>query len=460
MKHSIIYISFLVAAVSFTSCKKFVNVDAPQNQLISQSVFENDQTADAAVSGIYTQMNAYNNGPSVSATFLPGFGANELYYALSSAAFNEFRDNAIDPGNSRINGLWSTPYALIYQANSIIEGLTASTKLSPAVKKSLMGEAQFLRGFFYFYMVNYFGDVPLILNTDYKVNTLLPREDKAKVWTAIINDFKDAQTNLSAAYTSSERIRVNQAAATTMLARAYLYTEKWDLAEIEADKVIIDPKYKLLPDLTKVFLKGSQEAIWQIQTINTSTTGVNTWEGFSVVPPTPANRGYYNLTNDLVGSFEANDNRKRDWTNTYVTGGNTFYYPYKYKIRTKLPPVEEYVMAIRFAEVFLIRAEARAQQNKLVLAKSDLDSLRLRANILPLAGGLTKPQTLLAVEQERKVELFVEWGHRWFDLRRTGRSLTVLLPFKPNITANNLWYPIPQAAILTNPNLTQNAGYF
>lgn len=78
MKHSIIYISFMVAAVSFTSCKKFVDIDPPQNQLISELVFQDDKTADAAVAGIYSRMNAYNSGPSVNSTFLPGFGANEL----------------------------------------------------------------------------------------------------------------------------------------------------------------------------------------------------------------------------------------------------------------------------------------------------------------------------------------------------------------------------------------------
>ena len=460
MKHSIIYIAFLAGALSFTSCKKYVNVDAPENELISNVVFQNDQTADAAMVGIYSRMNGFNGGLSVNASFMPGFGANEFYYALNSADYNEFRDNSLLPGNSRVNSFWEGPYGLIYQANAVIEGLTASDKISPALKKSLMGEAQFMRGFLYFYLVNFFGDVPLILNTDYKVNTLLPRTDKALVWASIITDFKDAQSNLSATYTGNERIRPNQAAATTMLARAYLYTEKWDLAETEAGKVIVDPKYKLLPDLNKVFLKGSQEAIWQLQSINTSTAGVNTWEGFSMVPPTPSNRGYYNLTNDLLGSFEANDLRKRDWTNTYVTGGTTFYYPYKYKIRTSLTGVSEYTMVLRFAEVFLIRAEALAQQSKLVLAKADLDSVRLRANLLPLPATLDKTQTLLAVEQERKVELFTEWGHRWFDLRRTGRALTVLLPFKPNINANALWYPIPRAARLSNPNLTQNDGYF
>lgn len=457
MKNSIIYISLLVVVLGATSCKKFVDIDPPQNQLVSELVFESDATANAAVAGIYSQMNGYNGGLSVNGSFLPAFGANEFYNALNSG--DEFTENSLTPGNSYVNSFWEGPYAFIYQANSIIEGLNASTKVSPAVKKNLLGEAQFLRGFFYFYMVNYFGNVPLVLNTDIIANNLKPRTDKALVWASIINDFKDAQSNLSPTYTGSERIRVNQAAATTMLARAYLYTEKWDFAETEASKVIQNPLYKLLPDLNKVFLKGSQEAIWQLQSINTSTTGVNTWEGFSIVPSGPTVRGYYNLTDDLLNSFEANDNRKRDWTNTYTTSGSTFYYPYKYKIRTKTP-VEEYTMALRFAEVFLIRAEARAQQEKLGLAKSDLDSLRLRANLLPLPGTLNKPQTLLAVEQERKVELFTEWGHRWFDLRRTGRALTVLTPFKPNINANALWYPIPEAARLSNPNLTQNDGYF
>lgn len=458
MKLSNIYILFFAGALSFTSCKKYVDIAPPQNQLVSELVFENDQTADAAVAGIYSQMNAYNGGLSVNTTFLPGFGANEFYYAFSTSTYDEFKDNSLSTGNSRVNSFWEGPYSLIYQANSIIEGLNASTNLSAPVKKSLMGEAKFFRGFFYFYLVNFFGDVPLILNTDYKVNTLLPRTAKDKVWASIINDFKDAQTDLPNTYSSSERIRVNQAAATTMLARSYLYTQKWDLAETEGTKVITDPQYKLLPDLNKVFLKGSQEAIWQLQTINTSTTGVNTWEGFSLVPSSPTARGYYNLTDDLINSFEANDNRKRDWTNTYVTSGNTFYYPYKYKIRTK-SPVAEYTMALRFAEVYLIRAEARAQQNELSRAKDDLDSLRLRANLPKLASGLNKEQMLLAVEQERKVELFVEWGHRWFDLRRTGRALEVLKPFKPTIKATDLWYPIPQAARLTNPNLTQNDGY-
>lgn len=116
-------------------------------------------------------------------------------------------------------------------------------------------------------------------------------------------------------------------------------------------------------------------------------------------------------------------------------------------------------MVLRLAEQYLIRAEARAQQNNLAGAAADLNAIRQRAGLEPLPDNLDKAAMLLAVEQERRIELFAEWGHRWFDLRRTGRSLAVLSPIKPDLTATDLWYPIPLSAINTNPFLTQNEGY-
>jgi hypothetical protein len=117
-------------------------------------------------------------------------------------------------------------------------------------------------------------------------------------------------------------------------------------------------------------------------------------------------------------------------------------------------------MVMRVAEQFLIRAEARVQQDKLETGRADLDSIRMRAGLLPLATNLDKAALIRAVEQERKVELFVEWGHRWFDLKRTGRSATVLGPIKGvNWQATDTIYPIPSDAIRTNVFLTQNEGY-
>ena len=459
MKHSHISLIFLTITLLVVSCKKYVEIPPPQNQLVSELVFNDDKTANATLAGLYSSMNSYNSQfANVNASFLPAYGSDEFYYAYSYAAYNEFKNDKVTPGNLRVSSLWSEPYSLIYHANAILEGLEKSTAVSGSAKKQFRGEAKFLRAFCYFYLVNYFGDVPLILNTDYKVNTLLPREKKEKVYDAIIQDLKDAQTDLPDTYYSSERIRANQSAATALLARTYLYTQQWDKAEVEATKVINDNQYQLLTDLNKVFLKNSAEAILQWETVNTSTAGVNTWEGFSVVPASPTGRSYYQVYDSFLSAFEQGDKRKDSWINSYTNATGTFFYPYKYKIRTKAP-VQEYTMVLRLAEQYLIRAEARAEQDNLSGARDDLDTIRHRAGLNDLADNLSKEQTLLAVEQERRIELFGEWGHRWFDLRRTGRSLAVLSSIKPGITADDLYYPIPLDAMNTNPNLVQNQGY-
>lgn len=459
MKRTNIY--FLLAlALLLGSCKKYVEIPAPKNQLISDLVFTDDKTATAAVAGLYSRMNAFNSSfANFYGNFLPASSADEVRYGFSSANLDEFRENDLLPGNSAVNSLWEPVYSYIFHANSIIEGLTDNTHVSADLQKQLKGEAFFLRAFYYFYLVNYFGDVPLVLNTDYKNNTSLPRTAVDDVYTSIINDLVAAQENLGDAYPTAERTRVNKAVATTLLARVYLYRQQWSQAEQEASKVIGDSKYELLADLNTVFLKNSREALWQLQTINTSTTGVNTWEGFSMVPASPTGTPLYRLYPDFVTSFEAGDKRSVNWVKEFTNASGTVHYPYKYKVRTNTP-VLEYSMVMRYAELFLIRAEARAQQNNLEGAIDDLNEIRQRAGLVDLENTLTKDAVLLAVENERKLELFSEWGHRWFDLRRTGRAMDVLTPLKPEITNTDLLYPIPLSAMLTNPNLEQNPGYF
>ncbi len=458
-KYHLFFFILLFSSV-FVGCKKFIEIPPPENQLVSENAFADDKTANATMAGVYSIMNAYNyQYGNVLSSFLPAFAADEFYNVLNNTNFNEFKLNALTPDNTYVNSFWVSAYSQIYHANAVMEGIQKSSTLSESTRNQLLGEAKFLRAFSYFYLVNQFGDVPLILNTDYKVNTIMPRTEKSTVYNAIVTDLIDAQTMLSSNYISSERIRPNKEAATTMLARTYLYLGKWDLAETEASKVILDSRYRLLGNLDDVFLIKSEEAIWQLQSVNKSTAGVNTWEGFLIVPPSPTGRAYYNLYDELVNSFEAGDSRLDNWSKTYVTGGKTFNFPYKYKIRTVVAPVQEYSMVIRFAELFLIRAEARAQQNKVDDACDDLDKIRQRANLSNLPSGLTKEEVLTAVAQERRVELFGEWGHRWYDLIRTGKALDVLKPLKPEIDQNDLVFPIPLPAMRTNPFLVQNNGY-
>lgn len=116
-------------------------------------------------------------------------------------------------------------------------------------------------------------------------------------------------------------------------------------------------------------------------------------------------------------------------------------------------------MVFRLAEQYLIRAEARAQQGDATGAKADINAIRNRAG-LPDTDADGQASILAAIEHERRIEFFTEWGHRWFDLKRTGRADAVLSPIKPNWQSTDVLFPIPLQEIENNPNLLpQNAGY-
>lgn len=457
-------IMLLLLMLSGAACNKFVDPPLPKNELISSLVFTDDKTATAAVTGLYGTMNQLNYMyANVLMNFLTAMQADELYYASSFANYDVFRENRLLPSSQYVQSMFASQYSYIYQTNACLEGLATATALSTGVKSQLQGESYFMRAFLYFYLVNMYGDVPLITTTDYKANGLKPRESRAVVYDNIINDLNQAVTLLADNYPTSNRVRPNRAAANALLARVYLYNQQWALAEAAATKVISDSKYSLLKDLNKVFLANSAEAIFQLQPVNVA-NGRNTWEGFTATPATNVAAAVFRLdTLHFISRFEANDLRKANWTGfrTSATTGATYYFPFKYKVRSSTTgSITEYSMVMRLAEQFLIRAEARIQQDKLTDGRSDLDNIRVRAGLPVLSASLDKTALLRAVEQERKMELFTEWGHRWFDLKRTKRSDAVLGPIKaPNWQSTDTLYPIPLDAISTNPNLTQNEGY-
>jgi hypothetical protein len=454
-----------ISLVAAASCKKYVDTPFPKNELSAELTFTDDKTATSAMVGLYSSMNALNYYyANVLMNYLTAMQADDLYYSSTFANYDVFRQNSLLPSSQYAQSMWKDQYAYIFHANSCIEGLTAATTLTPAVKNQLLGEAYFMRAFLHFYLVNMYGDVPLITNTKYLENNVKPREKTAIVYDTVIKDLTRAKTLMADNYTSSNRVRPNKAAATALLARVYLYTKQWSLAETEASGVINNGLYSLLKDLNAVFLANSREAIWQLQPVNTA-GGRNTWEGFTSTPATPTSPPLFRLdTLNLIRKFETGDQRLAKWTGLLkLSTGATVYYPYKYKIRVNpvnVTTVTEYSMVMRLAEQFLIRAEAKIQQDKLNEGRADLDSIRIRAGLSALPVNLDKAALLLAVEQERKVELFVEWGHRWFDLKRTNRSTAVLGAIKPQFwQATDTLYPIPSDAIRTNIYLEQNEGY-
>ncbi|MBS0028565.1 RagB/SusD family nutrient uptake outer membrane protein [Chitinophaga sp. 22321] len=454
----------LVLIIVFSSCRKFVTVENPPDILTSDKIFTSDKSATAAMLSIYISMmnDQYGNNGSFacfSMSSLAGMSANEMTWTQNNTSapyFQQFSDHALTPDNSYIGTFWSDGYGYIYRTNAIIEGLSKASGVTDSVKTQLGGEARFMRAFCYFYLVNLFGDVPLVLTTAYKENMSLPRTPAATVWQQIITDLKDAKALLSDRYPTAEKLRPNRYTASALLARAYLYNKRWLEAENEASAIINSGKYgAALPMPAEVFKKESTEAIWQLQPV---IANANTPEGGIFL--TAANtRPNYELTQQLLNAFEPGDNRKTTWIGFSSVANPSWAYPAKYKAGAGA--LTEYYIVFRLAEQYLIRAEARAQQGgKIQLAQNDLDVVRSRAGLAPTTAA-DQPSLLLAIEKERQTEFFAEWGHRWLDLKRTNRAAALLQPLSPPGTwkPGSVLYPIPDLELKANPALTQNDAY-
>jgi hypothetical protein len=404
--------------------------------------------------------NILNGGLSICASL----SADELQTNSAGNSLQEFYINNIS-STSYFNRIyfWYYGYTLIYQTNACMEGILNSTKLSDDVSNQLLGEVYFIRSLLYFQMIQTYGDVPLILSTDYESNSRLKRTATSIIYSAIKNDLLKATGLLSESYPSSNRVRVNKWAAKALLAKLYLYEGDWTDAESASGQVINAGAYRLEKDFNRIFLFDSKEAILQFMPTD---NGYNTTEGSQYVPnPSGTSLPQYSLTSHLLAAFETGDKRAANWIGKKTVNGVTYTFPYKYKIRVNFSPtyaVTEYNMVLRLAEQYLIRAEARAHLGDLEGAISDVDSIRHRAG-LPLIA-VTNPDInlndlLIAIQKERQVELFTEVGSRWFDLKRNKTATVVLINRKPSWRDTDTLFPIPDAEIKLNPNLTQNPGY-
>ena len=447
-------ISFIV---SITACEKFVEIAPPKNSLVPSTVFKSDELATSVLLGIYQQMSlndfACNGARSI--TTICGLTSDELI-GYNVQTYKPFFENQVNPENAMLSAIWDTPYKRIFDANGIIEQLSKDNGITPPVASQIKGEAYFIRAFCYYYLVNLFGEVPLHLTTDYETNKKALRTSVDKVYEQILSDLKNSENLLGESYVTTERVRPNISAVHSLLSRVYLNLGKWEDAEKYSSLVISKTNtYQLLP-LDKVFLKNSQEAIWQLMPAPNTNTVAGT---FFILTSAPVN---VSLRPDFVqNSFEQNDLRKTFWTKSLVSSGVEYFYPFKYKFRSSTD-VTEYSMVFRLAEQYLIRAEARAKQNNLGGSISDIDKIRSRAGlplIINLNPTIDLPTLLATIQRERRSELFCEWGDRWFDLKRTNKLSTLLSVIKPNWKNNFELFPIRVSEINNNNSITQNQGY-
>lgn len=455
----LIWFSYLSYIILISGCKKFVEIPPPKNQLANPAIFADSANATAAILGLYVNMvqNFELGFASGGITVYTALCADELKLSSSNNIDElDFYNNSISTNNFINSGLWIKGYNLIYEVNACIEGLNNTTKISLTAKNHLIGEAKFIRGFIYFNLVNLYGSVPLITSTDYSQNQGSPRSSPVVIYEQIISDLKEAQTLLVPNYSGVARLRPNLYTASFLLSKVYLYEKSWAESENIAGQVINSGLYGLESDLNDVFLATSNEAIWKIAPV---VPGNETWEGYFIVPGNSAVFPQYTITDQLLNAFTGIDLRARNWLKANAINGQQYYYPYKYKLGYdgEPAPKENYVV-FRLSEEYLIRAEARAQQGKITESLSDLNMVRTRAG-LPDITTANQSSLLSSIQEERRLELFAEWGNRWFDLKRTNTTDLVLSPLKAGWQKEDTLFPIPQTEINSNPFLTQNPGY-
>ncbi len=443
----------LTALLTLTACDDFVKIDPPRTGLVKSTVFSDDATANAAMINVYYSVSSqgFANGGATSISFWGTYSSDEQINYNANPDRQEFNANELLPSNPQILNLWSQLYKTIYDVNAIIEGVNESTKISSSMRMQLEGEAKFIRAFCNFYLVNLFGDVPIVTTTNHQINSNLSRQSVDAVYQQIVSDLIEAQNLLPEDYSlaGDERVRTNKYATTALLARVYLYMGDWTNAEAKASAIISNTElYSLSSSLNGIFMTNSSEAILQW------------WSEFRPVDRATfraaATPIYGSLRAEFATSFEPGDSRVT-WINLNPSG---YYNVRKYNTTNDNPPME-YSTVLRLAEQYLIRAEARTQRDNISGAQEDINVIRHRAGLGDTPAS-DKASLLLAIEEERKHELFTEWGHRWLDLKRTNRADAILEPIKGNTwQSTDVLYPIPEYQILNTPAMknAQNPGY-
>lgn len=437
----------LLISMPLWSCKKFVDTK-PTTSLLGDYIFDTDATITAALNGTYAQFTSSIN----SVYTVPALLADELTYSFDLVSTN----NTYTPDDN-LYGFFDRYYATIYDANAVLAGIDNAPKLTPATTTVVKGEALFLRAFSYFQLVNYWGNVPYVTTTDANISANIGNTPVATIYQNIIADLKTSAGLLTNTYPDPNRTRINKQVVNALLAKAYLYAGDWVSAEKSATDVIASGNYSMNPDLNSVFVSTSNETLFQAWNAN----GIALANSFVPTNVTLASSWTYPVRPGLAAAFGAGDQRKGTWIMAGTGAASASYYANKYKVKIT-GTVKEYPVIFRLAEMYLIRAEARAQQNTpalIVAGASDLQVTRTRAGLITPLVITTPAQLLTAVADERRKELSFEFGNRWFDLNRTGQTVAVLSAIKPGIDAHIMLLPFLRKYTILNKNLVQNPGY-
>jgi len=459
-----------VIAVS-TSCSDFLE-ENPKSVISPPVVLSSVDGFDATLSGIYSNITGWGKVYSWNQYFM-----YESFVDFQYAPYGaDFSSGYIPSSGWETNQCWSNSYKIINSANIILDNLKSID--GDPDKDRIEGEAKFLRGWAYFTLVQFYGDVPLVLSPVTDPSNFQPsRTAQAEVYKQIISDLKDAASMMNDV--APDLGRVNKWVAKAWLSKVYLTmagnpnhittyegTSTWQLALNVAKEIIESGRYSIDIPYSEVFwTAGDLETIWEIRTPG------NEW-GYNVF--TFLSQGIMTPTDKFIKSFEANDIRGPKWgirnyyldaagdtvtfpLPTYIKMVDTIQYANGIQFQSDVP-----ITVIRLADVLLMAAEADNEVNNGPSADAYfwINAVRNRAGIDDLSG-LNYASFKDSVFIERRHELYGE-GFSWWDLKRFNKFdlfNSVTREIKTTIDDHLNYFPIYNVEIINNPNVTQNPGW-
>jgi tetratricopeptide (TPR) repeat protein len=478
---------FSLAILVFAGCQKFLDINPLYTQ-DAENYFETPVDYERALTGAYDLLQS-----SFITVWIGEIASDNAIAGGESVTdtegLHEIENMSHDAVNNEIRNVFRWNYAGITRANYLLEN---KNKIDFEGKDEIIAQTEFLRGYYYFELVKYFGDVPLVVDKRLGADevTAVERTPKAEIYAQIEKDLRNAADILD--WTIPQKGRITKGACLSLLGKVLLYQNKFGEAAVILDQVIEEGPYDLIDDYTELFSvanEGNSETEFDVQYTGAEGGGYgcliclegNAAPGFHGIRqyngPVYGDGNSYNLpTEKLFNSFAAGDVRRdatvldidafignREITYAEGGGGHTGYYNNKYikrKGEIGLPdndltsPVNYRV--IRYADVLLMAAEAH---NRNIPANDSkaldlLNTVRNRVNMPQISSGGS--QLTEDIWLERKYELSGE-GHRFFDLVRTGKAATEITGFQ---TDKHELFPIPQVEIdLTGGNWAQNPNY-
>ena len=490
MKKLYIKISIILISLStITSCSDdFINVESAD--VNSDAFFNSEADYQNALIGAYdilqsTYINVMLGEIASDNTLAGGESATDV------VGIQEIDDMIHTPINSNLRDVWSWMYAGVNRTNFILE---FQDKIDFNGKEQVIAQARFLRAYYYFELVKWFGDVPLAVDRQilFGEESSFERTPASEIYAQIELDLMFAIDNTPV--TQNEEGRITKGAAQALLGKAYLYQNKFTEASQVLETLILTGPYDLVTDYSTIFEEDGEnniESVFEVQYTDTQGGSFdclqcsegNVAVGFSGIrnyngPDFTSGFSFNVPVQEAYDAFDVDDLR-RDiaildidaWaTSTGATFGTGFehtgYFNRKYIPRTRntgaqgdlnLTNPNNY-RSIRFADVLLMAAEAfnrgSIDDGK---AQTYLNRVRRRAfgdmlhDITSAGSALTQ-----AIYQERRLELVGE-GHRFFDLVRTGRAAQEINGF---VTGKHELFPIPAIEIQLAGNVwDQNPGY-